>query len=72
MGFAVGLAIFAMVMFDVLHAPAGALPLVIGINHPEPVAFMASLAASTILLVLLGLIYVRLTERKTHPAPGPN
>ena len=32
----VGLAIFAKVFLHVLNTPAGALPLVIGIDHPEP------------------------------------
>lgn len=63
-GFAVGLAILAMALLDVLHAPAGALPLVIGINHLEPVSFIATLAFSTILLVVLGHLYRGLTERK--------
>ncbi|OYU52705.1 MAG: HPP family protein+B94 [Alphaproteobacteria bacterium PA1] len=68
-GLAVGLAIFAMVLFDVLHAPAGALPLVIGISHPEPVAFLATLAASTIILVVLGRLYLWLTEPKARLKP---
>jgi uncharacterized membrane protein YgaE (UPF0421/DUF939 family) len=41
-GLAVALAIFAMVLLDVLHAPAGALPLVIGISHPEPLSFFGN------------------------------
>jgi CBS domain-containing membrane protein len=63
-GLAVGLSILAMVVFDVLHAPAGALPLVIGVNHPEPISFMVSLAISTVLLVLMGRLYGWLTTRK--------
>ena len=35
-GLAVGLAIFAKVFLHVLKTPAGALPLVIEIGHPEP------------------------------------
>jgi CBS-domain-containing membrane protein len=61
-GLAVALAIFAMVLLDVLHAPAGALPLVIGISHPEPMSFLATLAASTCILVGLGRLYRWLTE----------
>ncbi len=64
-GLAVALAIFAMVLLDVLHAPAGALPLVIGISHPEPLSFLATLAASTCLLVGLGRLYLSLTEPKS-------
>ena len=64
-GLAVALAIFAMVVCDVLHAPAGALPLVIGISHPEPLSFLATLAASTGILVGLGQIYLWLTEPKS-------
>ena len=64
-GLAVALAIFAMVIFDVLHAPAGALPLVIGISHPEPLSFLATLAASTCILVGLGRLYLWLTEPKS-------
>lgn len=66
-GLAVGLSIFAMLAFDVLHAPAGALPLVIGINHPEPVSFMTSLVVSTVLLVVLGRLYLWLMAPKTSP-----
>lgn len=69
-GMAVGLSILAMVVFDVLHAPAGALPLVIGVNHPEPVSFMVSLAISTVLLVLLGRIYGWLTAPKRPADSG--
>lgn len=69
-GLAVSLAIFAMVLFDVLHAPAGALPLVIAISHPEPVSFLATLAASTVLLVVLGRLYIWLTEPKSPVTPG--
>jgi hypothetical protein len=54
-----------MVLFDVLHAPAGALPLVIGISHPEPLSFLATLAASTCILVGLGRVYLWLTEPKS-------
>ncbi|MCE2892199.1 MAG: HPP family protein [Aquidulcibacter sp.] len=68
-GLAVGLAIFAMVLLDVLHAPAGALPLVIGISHPDPLTFLVTLAASTILLVGLGRLYLWLTEPKTPIVP---
>lgn len=64
-GLAVALAIFAMVLLDVLHAPAGALPLVIGISHPEPLSFLATLAASTCILVGLGRLYLWLTEPKS-------
>jgi CBS domain-containing membrane protein len=69
-GLAVSLAIFAMVLFDVLHAPAGALPLVIGISHPEPISFLATLAASTVLLVALGRLYIWLTEQKSPNTLG--
>lgn len=68
-GLAVGLAIFAMVLLDVLHAPAGALPLVIAIGHPEPISFLTTLAASTVLLVVLGRLYVWLTEPKAGLKP---
>jgi CBS-domain-containing membrane protein len=68
-GLAVGLAIFAMVVFDVLHAPAGALPLVIGLSHPEPVSFLATLAASTVLLVVLGRLYQGVAEPKVRVKP---
>lgn len=68
-GLAVGLAIFAMVIFDVLHAPAGALPLVIGLSHPEPVSFLATLAASTVLLVVLGRLYQGVAEPKVRVKP---
>ncbi len=64
-GLAVALAIFAMVVFDVLHAPAGALPLVIGISHPKPLSFLATLAASTCILVGLGRLYLWLTDPKS-------
>ncbi len=64
-GLAVALAIFAMVVFDVLHAPAGALPLVIGISHPKPLSFLATLAASTCILVGLSRLYLWLTEPKS-------
>ncbi|WP_395778432.1 HPP family protein [Aquidulcibacter sp.] len=64
-GLAVALAIFAMVVFDILHAPAGAMPLVIGVSHPEPFPFLATLAASTCILVGLGRFYLWLTEPKS-------
>jgi hypothetical protein len=55
-----------MVLLDVLHAPAGALPLVIGISHPEPLSFLATLAGSTCILVGLGRLYLWLTEPKSR------
>jgi len=64
-GIAVALSIFAMVLLDVLHAPAGALPLVIGISHPDPFPFLVTLAASTCILVGLGRSYLWLAEPKS-------
>lgn len=68
-GLAVGLAIFSMVIFDVLHAPAGALPLLIGLSSPEPVSFLATLSVSTVLLVVLGRLYQGVAEQKVGVKP---
>jgi len=43
--------------------------LVIGISHPDPLTFLVTLAASTILLVGLGRLYLWLTEPKTPIVP---
>ncbi len=51
-GLAFGLAIFEMVLFEVLAAPRGALPLVFGLGYLEPVYWSTTLAPSTVLLVM--------------------
>ncbi|GBF58142.1 hypothetical protein PbB2_01813 [Candidatus Phycosocius bacilliformis] len=71
LGLAVGLAILAMALLDLLHAPAGALPLVIATHHPEPLPFLATLVVSTVALVLLGIAYQYLAQPKSSAPQSP-
>ncbi|MEO1344897.1 MAG: HPP family protein [Pseudomonadota bacterium] len=65
----VGLAIAAMAAFRVTHPPAGANPVVIAGLDPGWWFLLIPVLAGTVLLVLCGVLYHRLT-RKQYPAPG--
>ena len=65
----VGLAIAAMAAFRVTHPPAGANPVVIAGLDPGWWFLLIPVLAGTILLVLCGVLYHRLTG-KQYPAPG--
>ena len=65
----VGLAIAAMAAFRVTHPPAGANPVGIAGLDPGWWFLMIPVLAGTILLVLCGVLYHRLTG-KQYPAPG--
>jgi CBS-domain-containing membrane protein len=66
-GLAVALAIIAMVSLDVLHAPAGALPILISATHPAPALFLATLGVSTLILVVLASLFHRIFGSAVHP-----
>lgn len=67
-GLGVALAIIAMMSFDVLHAPAGALPVLVAITNPSPFVFLSALAISTFILVGFGALYHRGFGRVAYPA----
>jgi CBS-domain-containing membrane protein len=66
-GLSVALAIIAMMTFDVLHAPAGALPVLVAIINPSPFVFLSALAMSTFILVGFGALYHRGFGRVAYP-----
>jgi CBS-domain-containing membrane protein len=66
-GVAVALAIFAMITLDVLHAPAGALPILVASSHPTAFSFLSTLAFATVFLVVCGALYHRFLGDTGYP-----
>jgi CBS-domain-containing membrane protein len=60
MAVGVGLAIMAMMMTDTIHPPAGAVPIVVALSHPDLFFLLAPVGAGAALIVLIGALYRRL------------
>ena len=67
LGLAVGLAIAAMMALRVTHPPAGADPLVMFFDNPGWSYLGLPVCAGSVLLVLIGMIYHRISCCHTYP-----
>jgi CBS-domain-containing membrane protein len=67
LGLAVGLAIAAMMALRVTHPPAGADPLVMFFENPGWSYLGLPVCAGSVLLVLIGMIYHRLSKCHVYP-----
>jgi len=65
---AVGLAVFAMVMTDTMHPPAGINPLLVVLNGLSWPFLIAPVAAGAVLLAAFALIWHRLSGRSDWPS----
>ena len=65
---AVGLAVFAMVITDTMHPPAGINPLLVVLNNLSWPFLIAPVLAGALLLALFALIWHRLSGRPHWPA----
>jgi CBS-domain-containing membrane protein len=57
----VGLAITAMMLTHTIHPPAGAVPIIVGLTHPDLWFLAAPVGAGAVLIVLIGMAYRRLS-----------
>lgn len=65
---AVGLAVFAMVVTDTMHPPAGINPLLVVLNNLSWPFLIAPVLAGALLLALFAFIWHRLSGRPHWPA----
>ncbi|OQW57338.1 MAG: HPP family protein [Proteobacteria bacterium SG_bin9] len=65
---AVGLAVFAMVITDTMHPPAGINPLLVVLNNLSWPFLIAPVLAGALLLALFAFIWHRLSGRPDWPA----
>lgn len=66
--FAVGLAVFAMVLTGTLHPPAGINPLLVVLNNLSWPFLIAPVLAGAVLLALFAFVWHRLSGRRDWPA----
>jgi len=57
----VGAAIAAMMLTHTIHPPAGAVPIIVGVTHPSLWFLLAPVGAGAVLIVLIGILYRRLS-----------
>ncbi len=59
---AVGLCISAMMVLDSVHPPAGSVPLVVYLTHPDPAQFLLWVGVGVVLLVMLSVGFHRVID----------
>jgi CBS-domain-containing membrane protein len=57
----VAAAIMAMMLTHTIHPPAGAVPIIVGLTHPNLWFLLAPVGAGSVLIVLTGILYRRLS-----------
>lgn len=67
LGIAVGLSVFAMMITNTIHPPAGANPLVIMLAGEEWSFLIMPVALGAVLIVLIGFVYHRFFSKNQYP-----
>ncbi len=67
----VGGAMAAMVALRLTHPPAGADPILVFLEQPDPWFLIMPVGLGALLLVVAGVLYHRLPPRHLYPLPVP-
>ena len=67
LGLATGLGVSLMVLTNTLHPPAGANPLLVMLTLPDWDFLLTPVLSGALLIVLFGVIYHRLINRRAYP-----
>lgn len=67
LGLATGLGVSLMVLTNTLHPPAGANPLLVMLTVPEWGFLLTPVLSGAVLIVLFGVIYHRMINRRAYP-----
>lgn len=67
LGLGTGLGVSLMVLTNTLHPPAGANPLLVMLTVPEWDFLLTPVFSGTLLIVLFGVIYHRMINRRVYP-----